>query len=442
MRPSEPAPRPVWGSRATWQIRIRWLVPPAIAVGLALGHALGWRVPAPPVLAVAAFVLAYNTLFRLVLDGRLGDGAVRTWLADRAAVLQVALDYGVTFALVGLTGGILSPVALFLLFHVVFAAILLPPTTAWLAALVASGGLAGIAAAQSLGGPGTTDVFVTGGVTPPPAFVAGYLLSFTATALVLAVAVAAIVSRLRQETARALQANAALLEERERLTLQVVHNLRAPLAAAVGLLELVTSGTVGPVDDRPAGYVERAARRLRGMADALGDLLRLASHAAHPVSAFESVDLAAVARQVARMFAERAREAGLALRIEVPPDGVTVAGHERSLAEMLENLVSNAIKYTPPDGIVEVAVTGPRDGWARVTVQDTGIGVPSAEQARLFQEFFRASNAKGVDPSGTGLGLSIVRQIAHQHGGEVAFESEEGVGTTVTVRLPAADGRR
>ncbi len=101
----------------------------------------------------------------------------------------------------------------------------------------------------------------------------------------------------------------------------------------------------------------------------------------------------------------------------------------------MENLVSNAIKYTNEGG--GVAVTFSRQGdWLRIEVADDGIGIPAAEQSGLFREFFRASNAKKLAEEGTGLGLLLAKQTAERHGGSLRLASEEGVGTTVVVDLP------
>ena len=118
-----------------------------------------------------------------------------------------------------------------------------------------------------------------------------------------------------------------------------------------------------------------------------------------------------------------------------PPPGAGDAGR---LQHLLENLVSNAIKYTPDGGKVRVDLARDECGRVRVEVRDTGIGIPESAQSRLFTEFFRAPNAKACDAVGTGLGLVIVKEIVEQHGGTLSVESAEGRGTLFTVLLPAA----
>ena len=105
------------------------------------------------------------------------------------------------------------------------------------------------------------------------------------------------------------------------------------------------------------------------------------------------------------------------------------------LAQVVDNLITNAVKFTPAGGRVTVR-SGRRDGSVFVEVTDTGVGIAADEQDRLFERFFRTKAATEASVQGIGLGLSIVRAIAHGHGGEVACVSEEGVGTTFTVELP------
>jgi signal transduction histidine kinase len=112
-----------------------------------------------------------------------------------------------------------------------------------------------------------------------------------------------------------------------------------------------------------------------------------------------------------------------------------VPGEAARLAQLLDNLVSNAIKFTPSGGSVVVAVA-PRDGFACIEVSDTGIGIPEAERERLFERFFRSQTALERQIQGTGLGLYISKAIVESHGGRIGVQSREGEGTTFVVELP------
>jgi two-component system phosphate regulon sensor histidine kinase PhoR len=112
-----------------------------------------------------------------------------------------------------------------------------------------------------------------------------------------------------------------------------------------------------------------------------------------------------------------------------------IVGNQFSFEEMVTNLLFNAIKYTPANGTVEILAED-RENCVFVQIADTGIGIPKEEQGKIFDEFYRAANAKSIERDGTGLGLSIVKYIVERHGGEIRVESEEGCGTTFQLRLP------
>jgi two-component system, OmpR family, phosphate regulon sensor histidine kinase PhoR len=182
--------------------------------------------------------------------------------------------------------------------------------------------------------------------------------------------------------------------------------------------------------------IERAAGRLRNLIEDLLTLAKVESGSIHPVR--QAVNLADVISTAARTMRPLATSNGLTLTSACPPTGLAVEGDPDQLDRALVNLMSNAVKFTPTGG--HISVTGEAaDGWAVVTVQDTGIGIPDADREHLFTRFFRASNAVGRGITGTGLGLAIIRSIAVGHGGEVRLDSREGEGTTVTFRLPLKD---
>jgi two-component system, OmpR family, phosphate regulon sensor histidine kinase PhoR len=217
----------------------------------------------------------------------------------------------------------------------------------------------------------------------------------------------------------------------------VSHELRTPLTSIVGYLELLIeeeAGEISPDQRRFLGVIERNARRLQRL---VGDLLFAAQVEAGTLSLDrESVDLEEVVREAVatgRPRADRAQVELVADTGDVPP----VEGDPDRLGQVVDNLVSNAIKFTPAGGRITVRLCR-QDGRARIEVQDTGIGIPAAEQARLFERFYRASSATERSIPGIGLGLSISRAIAEAHGGAIVFESQEGSGTTFTVELPIA----
>jgi signal transduction histidine kinase len=143
-----------------------------------------------------------------------------------------------------------------------------------------------------------------------------------------------------------------------------------------------------------------------------------------------------VTDRIHQTFQEKTAEKRLSLIVTVPEELPKIRGDEEMVEQMLENLVSNAIKYTPEGGRIGMTFWPGANETIRIVLSDSGIGIPRDEIPRLFTEFFRASNVK--NRIGTGLGLTIVKEIVDQHGGQIEVESEEGFGTTFVIHLPYA----
>ena len=137
------------------------------------------------------------------------------------------------------------------------------------------------------------------------------------------------------------------------------------------------------------------------------------------------------------LVAAKARDGGVALHAEVSEATAVLADHDR-VAQILINLVDNAVKYTPAGGAVTVRVRPTSDGRLELSVSDTGIGIPRGDLPRITERFYRVDKARSRELGGTGLGLAIVKHLVLAHGGDLAIDSEEGRGTTVRVLLPEA----
>jgi PAS domain S-box-containing protein len=230
----------------------------------------------------------------------------------------------------------------------------------------------------------------------------------------------------------------------------VSHELRTPLTSILGYLELVLDDPdLGEEPRRYLATVERNAQRLLRL---VGDLLFTAQVDAGRFSLQpEDVDLSSVVRAAEETVRVTAGTTGVEIVVDVPDSGLVVHGDAVRLGQACDNLVSNAVKFTPAGGRITLAlraawrtpdgavVDSPRDGAvpvAQLAVSDTGIGIPAGEQGELFARFFRASTARRHAVPGVGLGLAITRAIAAAHDGTLEVTSIEGQGTTVTLTLP------
>ena len=218
----------------------------------------------------------------------------------------------------------------------------------------------------------------------------------------------------------------------------ISHELRAPLSSIEGYIELLSEEEAGPVTPEQRQMlqtVDRSALRLRNLTDDLFTLAKLESGAYDTVT--RPVNMAEVIAGAIDAVRPSVSAAKLAVSATVPQDGLVVEGDASQLDRVLINLLSNAVKYTPEGGRIEVCAEA-ENGSAVVRVTDTGIGIPTTDQKKLFDRFFRASNAQKGSIPGTGLGLAIVRTIVINHGGDISLASKETEGTTVTMRLPLA----
>jgi len=219
----------------------------------------------------------------------------------------------------------------------------------------------------------------------------------------------------------------------------VSHELRTPLTSIIGFVALL-SGDDEELTETQRNYlaiVERNSERLHRL---VGDLLFVAQTGGeHPALQPSRVDLHALVADCLESMSAGADGAGVELVLtgrELPP----VDGDPAWLEQVVENLVSNAIKYSTEGGRVEVRTTADA-GRAVLEVTDSGIGIPSAEQPHVFERFFRSSNAAERAIQGTGLGLAIAKVVVEAHGGAISLESGMAKGTKVRVELPlAADG--
>ncbi len=245
-----------------------------------------------------------------------------------------------------------------------------------------------------------------------------------------------VTDRLRVE--QALRERAEALEAADRLKSEFIstvsYELRTPLNTIIGFAELLAKQYFGSLNPRQSEYcadILTASERLLAI---VNDILDLASiDAGRMTLEIGPVDPAALMADAAQIMGDLARERELALEVVAaacPP----IAGDERRLKQALCNLVSNALKFTPTGG--RVSLSAELDGaWILLKVADNGVGIPAADRDRVFREFERGTDAE-ARRMGAGLGLSLVKRIVELHGGSVALESEYGVGTKVTCRLP------
>jgi len=603
--------------RTLWFVRLRWWVPPSLAAGILVAWLIGVQFTIRPLLLVAAFILLYNVF--LYFGGRRveGESGLRTEYIQRFTYYQVGLDYAAMFLLIHYTGGAASPFIFFFIFHIIFAAILLPELSAYGFAAIAAAGMNLIAAAEYLGWIPHHALFYQGkaiDLASQPMHVTVELAFFSASVFITAFSTTSIMRMLRKrildlaelsetvsdlnnklntlyaviqaigsirnleqvlhivtmklatvmdveaisvkllgedakflnyaaayglpdefirnktvevaksplnrriiegesfvtgkvtkgemfqfgedltaaglqsvlfvplkveeriigilgayckrpdkfgareidffrlaaglvaialENARYYEAIEKMVRERSWFMMRVAHNLRAPLAATLSILDAVRGGYLGELNERQLSYLRRIDYPIRNMLSMINELMVLYSERSEKRQVtYKLVDLSVLVTRIQRTFQEEAVKKSLSFEVNIPEGIPEIRGDGEMIEQMIENLVSNAIKYTPNGGKVKMACAPGSNDTVCIEVSDNGIGIPKADMPRLFTEFFRAENAKAVDKIGTGLGLPIVKEIVSHHDGRITVESEEGLGTVFVVHLPVAQKER
>ena len=376
----------------------------------------------------------------------------------RAATLasaQITVDLAAVAVLVHFSGGIENPFIFYSVFHVVIASILLSRPATFLKAALGFVLISAVGFGEWLGFMPHVPLglFPAEGAYRSGAFVFTQLFVLGSTLFLTAYIASAISAHQRSYEREAVQLAADVRHKNELLQAaykrirgaeraksqymrKVAHELKEPLAAIQMMLRTVLDGFAGEFPERSRHFMERAERRARELSLVTQDLLTLSRAREGPATA-EPVDLRPeeLVEAAVGSLQEAAARAGVSVTTESDSGIEPVEGDPAGLQQLIGNLVSNAIRYTPRGGRVTIRVrkTGQK---LRIEVADTGIGIPSTDLERVFDEFYRSANARGHTSDGTGLGLSIVKAVVEQHGGTVSVASAVGQGTTFTVELP------
>jgi signal transduction histidine kinase len=273
-------------------------------------------------------------------------------------------------------------------------------------------------------------------------FVFGYLFVFAVTVYLVVYMTTSIADQLRQHRMRLEQANAQLEEKdqvKNEYVLRVTHDIKGHLAAVKSCLDVVVNDLAGPLNARQKDMVERAHRRTAKCMEFVTALLKLTRMKLAGRPDVEQFSLRRSLLNTLALVQNRAKSKSILLSHRIDPGVDLVQGEAVLIEETITNILLNAVKYTPAGGRVSIEVTQD-NGFVRIKITDTGIGIPPADLTRIFEEFYRAENARATERDGTGLGLAFARQVIERHGGRIWAENNPTGGSTFTFTLPAGDG--
>jgi len=426
--------------RAHWLVRLRWIAGGVVILfSLAAALALpGMR--AIPVIGVGLAILLYNVLIRLGLSS-LGP--------KRSLHLQILLDWLALAVLCHFTGGLESPFLPFFIFHVILAGMLVSRRACLRHGLVAIAIISGMTLLEYTG---FYPPIQLPGFLPSPRYDNLYYLllflgSFSILILLTVYLSTTVIQHLRMGEEKQLQLQDNLSdaydglrradESKTRFVRIVSHEIRSPLAATQSMLRVIMDGLAGDASAKVMDLIRRCFGRVNGLLDMINELLDLI-RGGQPVAEEEKQDilLEEVVRKVTGDLGAHATKREIRLEIDLGCRDAIFRGDSQDMERIVVNLVSNAITYTPEFGVVKVTGRLEPDHFYRLEVADTGIGIPHDEMPRIFEEFYRASNAKNEKKEGTGLGLAIVKVTVEKYGGRIGVASELGKGTCFTIRLP------
>ncbi|MCK6453630.1 MAG: PAS domain-containing sensor histidine kinase [Alphaproteobacteria bacterium] len=217
------------------------------------------------------------------------------------------------------------------------------------------------------------------------------------------------------------------------------HELRTPLNAVIGFADIIKDQLFGPIgSEKYLEYAEEIRRSGHGLLSIINNIIDISRiESGQFMLRDEETDLGELARGCAKQLADAVAAGELTLSLAAPADPVVMRVDPRALQQVLTNILSNALKFTPPGGTVALAVARTPDG-AEISVTDSGIGIATAHLARLGETFFQADDALIRNHEGAGLGLALAKSLISLHGGRLDVSSAPGAGTRVAIELPAA----
>ncbi|MFB0552791.1 MAG: sensor histidine kinase [Phycisphaerae bacterium] len=433
--------------RAYWLIKLRWAA--ILFVGAATyvsQNFLDIELQDVALYAIAILLAVYNVTVLFLLNHFAKRGNEVPHAAVKKIInFQISADLLILTVLLHFSGGIENPFVFYFIFHMIIASILLSVWESFLQATFAVLLFSLLILLEYLQ---LIPHYCLRGFAPyclhrDNLYILGTLFVFT-TAIYLAVYMASYIAvRLKRAEQAYKQANI-LLQEKDRIkdeyVLRVTHDIKAHIATIQSCLGLIVNKVVGPLDDKPAEFINRAYTRTIKLKNFVETLLKLTQMRLSDKFEMDVFSLRDTVQNAVAAVRTKAEDKSITLNCDVESSVDKIIGNQFSIEEVTANLLLNAIKYTPENGTITLSAKNGNDCTV-VEIADTGIGIPVDELGEVFDEFFRARNARKAEKDGTGLGLSIAKYIVERHGGKIWVDSIENIGTKFWITLPKGNER-
>ena len=427
---------------AFWLTKLRWIAIFYVIVGTYVSSnilSIGLHTSALYIIAILLSI--YNIAVLLLLSRyKRTDKPIPCKSVKMIINLQICVDLFLLTVLLHFSGGIENPLVFYFIFHMIIASILLSPYESYLHATFAVllFGLLVLLEYKNIIPHYCLTGFAPCCLQTDKLYAFGTFFVF-ATALFLAVYMANYIAvKLKRAEHAYRQANIQLQEMdriKDEYVLRVTHDIKGHLATIQGCLAVVTNNITGQPEDNNTDMIRRAYKRAIELGNFVKALLRLTRLRLSNKLEMVAFSLKDALQNSSDAVKTRAQDKSIVLNSNIESSVGDIVGDRFSIEEMVTNLLLNAIKYTNKGGSVEMNAKS-QDDYILIEIKDTGIGIPQEEQGKIFDEFYRATNARKVEQDGTGLGLSISKHIIERHGGEIQVESKKGSGTTFKLILP------
>ena len=428
--------------RAYWLIKLRWIATVFVGIGTFFSsNVLAITLQDSALYSIAILLALYNMTVLLLLNYLAKEKRkVRSLSVETIIHIQISVDLLILTVLLHFSGGIENPLIFYFIFHMIIASILLSARESYLQATFAVllfGLLILLEYLQAI------PHYCLKGFTircshRDGLYVLGTYFIFTTAMYIVVYMASYIATRLKKAEEAYREANVSLRKKdriKDEYVSRVTHDIKGHLAAIQSCLSVVVRKLVGPLNEQQEDFINRADDRTRKLTYFVKALLKLTKVRLTDNLEMEIFSLKDTIRDVVATVADKAHDKSIILSCNIETSVDKTLGNQCSIEEVIMNLLLNAIKYTTANGTIEVNVKED-GGYILVEVVDTGIGIPREELPKVFDEFYRAVNAKKIEEDGTGLGLSIAKQIIERHGGEIWAESQENTGSTFSFTLP------